>query len=343
MPEQLKDLISKDVWNVIKDNYERKSYTSSITNLIQFINELVQDKANLENVDNTSLIEQAFFGKSPCLAINKLQTRTEKDIQEGIGHLLKGACLAIRNPRSHDRYEDDKITADRIIMFYDYVLNFIRKSEQPNMVEDWLEFIFDKDFPCDEKYAKEVLKQIPKKKKYDLLINIFRHRERAGLNKLNNIVYELISEIDYEEYKEFMSGINKDLLKSNNDDKLKIFFNLFPPSKWREIENLAKWRVENIVMTSVKNAHMEYEEDFDSFYSYVSTEAMLAAVAIDFIDFFDTKDEIVKIINNRLNEKKDLYNEYFSKYFSKYINVKKIEIGDISDFEEILEDDGVPF
>ena len=343
MPEQLKDLISKDVWNVIKDNYERESYTSSITNLIQYINELVQEKANLENVDNTSLIEQAFFKKPPCLAINKLQTRTEKDIQEGIGHLLKGACLAIRNPRSHDRYEDDKITADRIILFYDYILNFIRTSEQPNMVEDWLEFIFDKDFPCDEKYAKEVLKQIPKKKKYDLLINIFRHRERAGLNKLNYIVNELFSEIDKVEYKEFMSGINKDLLKSKNDDKLKIFFNLFPPSKWSEIENLAKLRVENIVKTSINNAKIEYDEYFDNYYSYVSLEAMLAATAIDFIDFFDTKDEIIRIIENRLYENEDLHNKYFLKYFGKYINIKKIELGDISDFEEILDDDGVPF
>lgn len=58
---EIKDVISKDTWLVIKDNYERGSYTTAITNLIQYLNEVVQDKANLENVDNTSLIEQAFL------------------------------------------------------------------------------------------------------------------------------------------------------------------------------------------------------------------------------------------------------------------------------------------
>lgn len=143
----LKDLVSKDVWTAIEDNYEWGSYTSAITNLIQFINEIIQDKSNLENVNNTSLIEQAFsfkLGKSPKIQVNRLQTRTEKDTQEGIMYLLKGACLAIRKPRWYYRFNDNKLTADKIILFYDYVLTFVRDSEQPKLVDDWLEFIFDK-------------------------------------------------------------------------------------------------------------------------------------------------------------------------------------------------------
>ena len=162
--DNLKDLRSKDIWNVINDNYERGSYTTAITNLIQYINETIQDKSNLENADNTSLIEQAFFGKAPKLQISKLETRSEKDIQEGVGHLFKGACLAIRKPRSHERYYDNKLTADRIILFYDYVLDFIRKSEQPKLADDWVEFIFGKDFVATEAYAQETLKEIPQKK-----------------------------------------------------------------------------------------------------------------------------------------------------------------------------------
>lgn len=259
---EIKDVVSKDTWSVIKDNYEKGSYTTAITNLIQYINEVIQDKANLENVDNTSLIEQAFFTKPPKLAITKLQTRTEKDIQEGVGHLLKGICLAIRNPRSHKRFNDDKQTAITIILFCDYILSFVRKSQQPNLIDDWLDFVFDENFVDTEEYSKETLKLIPDKKKYDLLVSIFRERERNNSGrKLNYLVNGLLDSITQTQYQEFIDGINKELISSYNDVKLRNFFKLFPQDKWNDITTLSRLRVENIVKESIKDVQVRYEED----------------------------------------------------------------------------------
>lgn len=314
--DNLKDLISKDVWNVIKDNYERGSYTTAITNLIQYINDTIQDKANLENIDNTTLIEQAFFGKAPKLQINKLETRSEKDVQEGVGHLFKGACLAIRNPRSHDRYSDKKLTADRIILFYDYVLDFIRKSEQPKLVYDWVEFIFDKDFVSTEQYAEETLKEIPQKKRYDLLVNIFRNREHGIPNKINYIVEKLMKSISSDEYDEFIKGLNKELIHCNNDNKLIMFFNLFPASQWDKLEKLSKLRAEDIVLKSINGADIEY----DNYEYYISPECILATHAIEHIPMFDTFEDIKKAINKNARKDRNLFNDYFMKYFSKYID-----------------------
>lgn len=331
---ELKDIISKDTWAVIKDNYERGSYTTAITNLIQYINEVVQDKANLENVDNTSLIEQAFFTKPPKLAINKLQTKTEKDVQEGIGHILKGICLAIRNPRSHKRYNDDKATANTIILFCDYVLNFIRKSQQPNLVEDWLDFVFDENFVETEKYSNEVLSLIPDKKKYDLLVSIFRERNRASGRKLNYIVNGLINAIAPEQYSEFIEGINKELVKSKNDNELRAFFSLFPPEKWNEIIPLAKLRVENIIRESILSITINYEDD--GYGNYIpcdfTNDELIAVYAFDFIEYFDTKNEILESICCRFGKDKALDSLYFKKYFSKYIPIPT-EVDDISDEE----------
>jgi len=318
----LKDMISKDIWEVIKDNYERGSYTTAINNLVHYINEVVQERSGLENVDNTSLIEQAFFKRPPALKINKCQTKIEKDIQEGVGHLLKGACLAIRNPRSHKRYTDDKLTADRIILFYDYVMEFVRKSEQPNLIEDWLAFVFDINFTNTKQYAETLLKEIHQKKKYDLLVNIFRNREKVQANKLNYLVSELLNQISENEYKEFMDGVNKDLLHSCADDNLRMFFNLFPTEKWKEIMPLAKLRVEEIIKQSIEKAEAIYEDYSYGTYVFdgICEDGKPAIWAFEFIDKFENKEDIIWTINSKKNENEDLAKEYFKKYFSKYID-----------------------
>lgn len=331
---EIKDVVSKDTWEVIKDNYEKGSYTTAITNLIQYINEVIQDKANLENVDNTSLIEQAFFTKPPKLAITKLQTRTEKDIQEGIGHILKGICLAIRNPRSHKRFNDDKQTAITIILFCDYILSFVRKSQQPNLIDDWLDFVFDENFVDTEEYSKETLKLIPDKKKYDLLVSIFRERERNSGRKLNYLVNGLLDSITQTQYQEFVDGINKELISSGNDIKLRNFFKLFPPEKWDDITTLSKLRVENIVKESITDVKVSYEEDEWGNWQPCDfvEEELLSVYALDFIEFFSTKQDVINEIN--VNAKKDdtLKELYFEKYFSKYlVSSQSSDVLDVSD------------
>ncbi len=331
---EIKDIVSKDTWSVIKDNYEKGSYTTAITNLIQYINEVIQDKANLENVDNTSLIEQAFFSKPPKLAITKLQTRTEKDIQEGVGHLLKGICLAIRNPRSHKRFNDDKQTAITIILFCDYILSFVRKSQQPNLIDDWLDFVFDENFVDTEEYSKETLKLIPDKKKYDLLVSIFRERERNSGRKLNYLVNELLDSITQAQYQEFIDGINKELISSCNDVKLRNFFKLFPPDKWNDITTLSRLRVENIVKESMSGVEVRYYEDEWS--NWVpcdfSEEELISVYALDFIDYFSTRQDVINEINSNAKKDGTLKELYFEKYFSKYlVSSSSSDVLDVSD------------
>ena len=43
----LQDKISKKLWNAIKDNYEKENYTTSITNTMLYLNEVVQEKSGL--------------------------------------------------------------------------------------------------------------------------------------------------------------------------------------------------------------------------------------------------------------------------------------------------------
>lgn len=53
-------------------------------------------------LDGTRLIESMFGGTMPILALNTLQTQTERDEQSGLMFLLKGCASACRNPIAHE-------------------------------------------------------------------------------------------------------------------------------------------------------------------------------------------------------------------------------------------------
>lgn len=54
------------------------------------------------HADGAELVDRVFLGERPILAINSLQTDTEKSIQKGFAMLLKGCFGAIRNPLAHE-------------------------------------------------------------------------------------------------------------------------------------------------------------------------------------------------------------------------------------------------
>lgn len=53
-------------------------------------------------LDGSRLIESVFGGTMPILALNTLQTQTERDEQSGLMSLLKGCASACRNPIAHE-------------------------------------------------------------------------------------------------------------------------------------------------------------------------------------------------------------------------------------------------
>ena len=313
------ELVSKDVWIVISDNYEKGSYTIAITNLIQYTNEIVREKSGL-SFDNTKLMDVALLGQDPTLKINKFQTQTEKDTQAGVGYLLKGLCLAIRNPRAHERYNDNKETADKIILFIDYVLEFVRNSKQPALVEDWLEFVFDENYNNTKEYAEIVLQELPEKKRYELLVSIFRCRERAKENLLNNLVNKLMENIKPEELREFLDNLNKELLYCSDDKNLRMFFSLYPPEKWSFLIPLTKLKIEHMIQKSIEQGIMIYEYDGYQEQEYsCNSQGSLSTWATNFVPFFDTKEEIFITIAHRLGDKDINVRNFIVKYYKNII------------------------
>lgn len=294
----IKDSISKDCWDVIKDNYEKGSYTTAITNLIQYINEVCREKTGL-SLDNTKLMEKAFLGDKPSLLINKFETQTEKDIQAGIGYLLKGVCLAIRNPRSHERYSDNQKTATTIILFLDYILGFIRNSKQSSLIDDWTEIIFDENFSDNPSYSEELFKAMPKNKKMDILIMVFRNSDKIKSRNVLPFIELIIDSLTEKEQTEYFELMSKYLIKAIDDEHLHKFFLIFPNKYWGNISKLVKIRIESMVKKSVENGsyYIEYN-NFGNEQEYYLQSGQLAISAMYHIPMFENKNEIYDLLGN---------------------------------------------
>lgn len=294
----MKDSISKDCWEVIRDNYEKGSYTTAIINLIQYINEVCREKTGLP-LDNTKLMEKAFLGDKPSLLINKFETQTEKNIQEGIGYLMKGVCLAIRNPRSHERYSDDQKTATTIILFLDYILGFIRNSKQSNLIDDWTEIIFDENFSENPKYSEELFNAMPKNKKMDILIMVFRNSDRIKSRNVMPFIKLIIDSMTEKEKAEYFELMSKFLIKATDNDQLRKFFMIFPDKYWHNISKLAKIRIESMVKKSVENGTYCTEYDnYGNIEEYYLSSGQLAISAMHHIPMFENKNEIYEIFGD---------------------------------------------
>ena len=63
--------------------------------------ERIREKSGVE-ADGSPLVDKVFCGNTPVLALNTLQTETERNEQTGLAFLLKGCASALRNPRAHE-------------------------------------------------------------------------------------------------------------------------------------------------------------------------------------------------------------------------------------------------
>lgn len=69
-----------------------------------------------------SLVGEALGGNKPKLRINRLETETDKNVQGGIEHLVRGLYRAFRNPRSHEKHIDSTEDVNCVLMLVTYLL-----------------------------------------------------------------------------------------------------------------------------------------------------------------------------------------------------------------------------
>jgi len=243
--------VSQELWAAIENSYQAGQFTSAILDAMHYIGNAIRERTGLQT-DGVALIGQAFNEKTPLLKVNKLQTESDRNIQNGVASILRGLYQAIRNPRSHDKYNDSKQDAEAIIVFVNYLSQIVLRSKIPFTIDGLLARVFDPHFVKRDRYAKLLVDEIPEKHRLDVMIEIARRKEEGSIEVLKLVSFNLLSKLKVEEKETLSRVISEELKVIDSDACMKYYVCMLPQDIWAQIDELARLRVENRFLEEIK-------------------------------------------------------------------------------------------
>jgi len=294
------------LWDSIAKPYESQVYSSAILEAIHFLSSILRERANVDG-DGISLVGQALGGDSPRLRINKFQTETERNEQKGIEQILRGIYQGIRNPRSHEQFEDTKDTADAIILFVNFITSIISQAKEPFTNEEWSKRVFDADFVASDRYAKLLASEVPPKKYNEALITLYRDKATGDGDKLRYIFRALIGLAGDDQIDDFLAVVSDDLRTTQQDVEVRLALQVLPERLWPRISEVARLRIENKLIQSIASGLYEWVQR-------KCTAGSLGTWAISFIRHFSLKNELYQTLVKKLRGSEEDQN-YVAKFF----------------------------
>lgn len=305
------------LWEAIQSSYENRHYTGAILDSLYFLSNLIRDKADLES-DGVALIGQAFGGNSPKLRITKLQTESDWNIQRGLEQLLRGIYLAIRNPRSHEKYMDSPEDAESMLLFFNYLVKLIDQAKPPFTKNEFLKRVFDPDFVEDKRYSELLVKDIPAKKRLEIFVDIYRKKEEGDGKKLHYFVSELMGCLNEEELSQVYQIVSEELRDTSSTSTIRQILRIFPSTVWERLDQLARHIVENKLIMSIKDGRYDEESEkcddgaFGTWATSISSKSFLR------------KSELIEILLGKLWSADKEEQDYVFRFFFCYL----IELSD---------------
>lgn len=92
--------VHTDVLSCCKAELVDKNYFHAVFEATKSVGQKIRNRTGL-TTDGAELVDRAFAGNTPFLAINTLQTETEQSEQKGFANLLKGMFGTFRNVTAH--------------------------------------------------------------------------------------------------------------------------------------------------------------------------------------------------------------------------------------------------
>lgn len=242
----IRNEIDVELWEALEKNYESENYKSAILDAIFKLTETIRNKTGLEG-DGSALIGQAFGGNDPQIKLNKLQTDSEKDIQKGIQDILRGIYTGIRNPRSHDAMVDDKLSADAIIVFINYLLKLIDQSKLRFSETDFLERVFDPYSMKTEEYSDLLVQEIPKRQRANIAIQVILQHKRGDIYALGFFFKSLLKQLEPFEVSRTCKVIDDELRATQDQADIRYILHMCPGELWLQLDKTVRIRIENIL------------------------------------------------------------------------------------------------
>ena len=83
-------------------------YAEAVRMAFTYLDNMVREKSGHAEKDGADLMRFVFSADRPLLKLNDLETRSDRNEQQGYMQMLAGAMIAIRNPRSHEHDLTDR-------------------------------------------------------------------------------------------------------------------------------------------------------------------------------------------------------------------------------------------
>ena len=102
-------------------------YQNAIEDTYKALEHAVAERCSLSEY-GASLMRKAFSSEPPLIALTKLETESQKRVQEGYGHLFAGSMMAIRNPRAHGLTVDEPGEALELILLAQHLMRKLKAA-----------------------------------------------------------------------------------------------------------------------------------------------------------------------------------------------------------------------
>jgi len=300
----LNDIVSEDIYLVIKNKYDNQLYSDAILDSIKYLTNIIREKSKVDG-DGAGLIGQAFGGQSPKIKINKMATTSEIDEQKGYEQILRGIYCGIRNPRSHEQYQDVKEVADPIIIFINYLAEMIKSTKSYFQLEEYKNRVFDPLFVEREDYAEMLVSEIPSDEIVNTSISILQDRNRGESEKLDIYFKALFNKMDRSQYDSLMKSISNELKIAQQNNDIVSIVRLIEPKFWPILDDDVKIRIENVIIESVREGYYDMYEGIK--------KGHLGTWARDIGGYFKLRRELGEAIIEQLNS-----NWYAQNYIAEY-------------------------
>lgn len=300
--------ITPQLWKEIQQNYESSRYTEAIKDAMYLLSAVIREKANIEG-DGVSLVGQALGGTNPKIKITKLLSQSERDIQSGVEAMLRGLYQAIRNPRSHEKFNDSKEDADSIIIFVNYLFGVINRAKAVFSVADFLVHVFDTGFVRSEQYADALVAEIPAKFRFETFLEAFKRKEEGDSNNLGLFFRSLLKTFSQEQLDSALALISDELRTTSSNASIQATICFLTGDNWAALNPIARMRTEEKIRDSIKSGQ------FISFASRCADGA-LATWSRELLPYFGNKDSILQILVQKLGSHEQNSRDYVLQYFA---------------------------
>jgi len=246
--------ISTELFSEVKSHYESKSYSNAIVDAMKFLTDLIRDKAKLDG-DGANLVGQAFGGKAPPIKISPMQKVSEIDEQKGFEQLLRGLYVGIRNPRTHENYNDQKDECNAVIIFINYLVNTINAARSFFVLDDFKKRVFDPLFVEKSEYAELLVSEIPNDELVNTTISILEEREQGDASKLEFFFDAVFNKAEKEQKHLIMKVFSNKLKNATTDSEIIGLIRFINSNLWALLDDDCKLRIENKIIESVKEGY----------------------------------------------------------------------------------------